>query len=132
MTLPARDELEALARGLRSEALQVRRAKELAEFSMEPDTLNVALRAQSPEVTTVQAAELVGWELQRYREARSALVALLTMFRATPVADLPAGAGAERAVLADVGAAWSEYRAAVDQSPTPGAEPRVVSEEPSR
>lgn len=128
--MPARDELEALARGLRNEALQVRRAKELAEFSMEPDTLTVALRAQTPEVTTAQAAELLGWEAQRYRDARSALVAFLAADQSAPVEDL--AAGAQRAALSDVTAAWSEYRAAVDHDLASGAEPRVASESPAR
>lgn len=114
-------ELESLARGLTNEALQVTRAKELADFSMEPDTHAAALRAQTEEVTTAIAAELVGLPAARYRELRSAVVMSISGTA------MPAAAGAlpaeveDRARAMGVDAAWAAYVAALA---TGGSHPR--------
>lgn len=108
------EELESLARGLRNEALQVKRAKELAEFSMEPDTHAAALRAQADDVTTAAAAELVGLPLARYRELRSAVMGSISGNTTTRTSGaLPAEIG-DRARAMGVDAAVAEYVAALD------------------
>jgi hypothetical protein len=106
-------ELESLARGLTNEALQVKRAKELAEFSMELDTHAAALRAQTDDVTTAAAAELVGLPPARYRELRSAVMGSISgnTMPGKPGA-LPADIR-DRARAVGVDAAWAEYIAAV-------------------
>lgn len=107
-------ELDALARGLRNEALQLRRAKELAAFSMEPDTHASALRAQSPEVTSAQAAELVGLPADRYRQLRTVVERTLGPTAAVVPSSSPSTDDASRVVEQ----AWAEYRvAAVADAP---------------
>lgn len=113
---PSLDELDALIRGLRNEALQVRRAKELADFSMEPDTHAAALRAQTPEVTTANAAALVGMPVERYRNLRAAATRALGGQGPAeqPLANM---APEERARMSDLTAVWDAYSAALGEEP---------------
>ncbi len=105
-------ELQSLGRGLRNEALQVKRARELVEFSMEPDTHAAALRAQTDEVTTATAAELVGLPQARYREVRSAVLASISGDTMSDTGALPMELG-HRVRKMGVDAAATEYLAAI-------------------